>query len=195
MTSESESESEGQKGTKGRAANLSCELVLTTLLFCASHPFSLFLCSDNFWLLANQTDAEDQLNWFADVLGQALELGEKVVVMCHAPLDTWNPSVAAAYLSIATSFQSTILNIFMGHTHNNQIQTLHQLAQDGTQGTPMHTAWIAGSVTPYTKLNPGLTRHDTSERASNECAVALLVACSCAALSFLFLSASRVHYV
>jgi hypothetical protein len=117
-------------------------------------------CSDNFWLLANQTDAVDQLNWAADVLRQMVELDEKAIVICHAPIILWNTGLATAFLAIAEQYQSTIVNFFMGHTHYNQYATLHSSA-----GVPMHVAYVGGSVVPYSGVNPGFLSYEYNRSA------------------------------
>lgn len=123
---------------------------------------SNYLTNDNFWLLANHTFAQDQLNWMADVLAQTSALGEKAIIICHAPLVTWNNGLANAYRVIATKYASTILNLFMGHTHENSIQTLHALesVSGGTQGAPQHVAWVGGSIVPFTNINPGFMLYE-----------------------------------
>lgn len=116
-------------------------------------------CSDNFYLLANQTDGQNQLNWFGDVLAQAAALGEKAIVICHAPLPDWNDGFANAFLGIATRYRSTLVNAFMGHTHTNEFNALHERLADGSKGEPAWVAWVGGSVVPYTDVNPGFMRY------------------------------------
>ena len=122
---------------------------------------SNYLTNDNFWLLANLTFAQDQLNWMADVLEQATALGEKAIIICHAPVNSWNNGLANAYRVIATKYASTILNLFMGHTHQNSVQTLHALTSvTGAEGAPQHVAWVGGSIVPFTNINPGFMLYE-----------------------------------
>ena len=112
--------------------------------------YSFFFVSDNFWLLANLTDAYDQLNWFADVMRQVSSLNEKAIIICHASVHEWNSDLADAFLIIAEQYQTNIVNYFMGHTHYNQYQALHD-----SKGNPMAVTFIGGSIVPFTAVNPG----------------------------------------
>lgn len=115
---------------------------------------------DNFWLLANETYAYEQLNWAADVLSQCESRNEKVVIICHHSIILWQESLADAFLAIAEQYQSTIVNYLMGHTHCNQYTALHTAA-----GAPMDVSFVGGSVVPYTNLNPGFMLYEYDREA------------------------------
>jgi sphingomyelin phosphodiesterase len=121
---------------------------------------SNYFTKDNFWLLGNQTDAEDQLNWIADVLSQATALNEKVIVICHHPLLSWDSKIATAFLTIAEQYQTTIVNYFFGHTHFNGYSALHN-----ADGKPMHVTYTGGSIVPYSYINPGYMEYGYDRQA------------------------------
>jgi hypothetical protein len=124
---------------------------------------SNYFTNDNFWLLANLTFADDQLNWIADVLEQASRLDEKVIFIGHAPLLTWNNDIAETFLNITENYRDTILQLFMGHTHMNEYAALHD-----AQGQPMHVAYTGGSLVPYSLLNPGFTVYEYNRSYLNQ---------------------------
>jgi len=127
---------------------------------------SNYFTDDNFWLLANQTDAENQLNWLANVLEQMSGpdgTHEKAIIICHHPLKSWRQDMAEAFINITQQHRQTIVNMFMGHTHHNQYATVSTL--DEASPTPMFMSFIGGSVVPFTNLNPGFLQYtyDRSE--------------------------------
>jgi len=118
---------------------------------------SNFLTDDNFWIWSNKTDGQRQLNWLADVLSQTRALGEKAIIICHAPIASWDTSLAEQYLAIGATYSDVIVNLFMGHTHHNALHVLHAPAGvNGTEeGTPLHVAYVGGSIVPFGNVNPG----------------------------------------
>jgi sphingomyelin phosphodiesterase len=117
---------------------------------------SNYFTSDNFWLLANRTAAEDQLNWYADVLRQASELGEKAIILAHHPLLSWEVSFAQPFLNITEMYSTVVLNLFAGHTHNNQYETTRSAANPAKA---LHVMYVGGSIVPFTDINPGYMQY------------------------------------
>lgn len=123
----------------------------------ASHPKTLktnlsFYFSR--WLILNSTDPLQELEWFIDVLQEAENNDEKVHIIGHVPaghsdcLKTWQTS----YYDILSRFEQTITAQFFGHTHNDEIELFYD--KENPERV-IGVAYIAGSVTPYTYLNPG----------------------------------------
>lgn len=110
------------------------------------------------------------MNWFADVLRQISDLDERAIIICHAPLHDWLDDIGKSFLNITEQYRSTILNLFMGHTHYNQYQSLHD-----TSGEPMHVAYVGGSVVPYTGVNPSFFEYSYQRETINEESTTYLV--------------------
>jgi hypothetical protein len=99
------------------------------------------------------------------VLSQARSLHEKVIIICHAPISSWDNTLAEMYLGIASQYADVIANLFMGHTHHNSMQVLHAAVAGPngttpTQGKPLHVAWVGGSMVPFGNVNPGFFAYE-----------------------------------
>jgi len=109
--------------------------------------------SGNYWLLVNRTDAiSHQFDWIVDVLKQARALNEKVIFIGHAVSSDWYDEFALQFVEIVDEYRDVIADQFYGHSHSSSLQLFY----DNATGTiPLSTAYIVGSLTPYTDLNPG----------------------------------------
>lgn len=109
---------------------------------------------DNWWLILNSTDPLQELQWLMDILQEAENNNEKVHIIGHVPpghsdcLKIWQTN----YYNILSRFEQTITAQFFGHTHNDEIELFYD--KDDPKRV-IGVAYIAGSVTPYTYLNPG----------------------------------------
>ena len=56
------------------------------------------------------------------------------------------------YYRIVNRYESTIVGQFFGHTHNDEFEIFYDL-EDTSRAVSV--AYLVGSVTPYSNLNPG----------------------------------------
>eukprot|EP01104_Vermistella_antarctica_P019293 TRINITY_DN7499_c0_g1_i1.p1 TRINITY_DN7499_c0_g1~~TRINITY_DN7499_c0_g1_i1.p1 ORF type:complete len:633 (-),score=129.19 TRINITY_DN7499_c0_g1_i1:12-1910(-) len=130
---------------------------------------------NNFWLILNDTDPTGQLRWLDGVLSRALEAGEPVYIIGHIPPadSTCLYKYANQYRKIAIKYANIIVGQFFGHTHDEEFHILFSEG-DGTEdsasfrnrsSTPLGVQIVAGSITPFTTINPQL-RVFTYDRAT-----------------------------
>lgn len=121
----------------------------------------------NFWLLVDSVDPAGQLKWLVTELQKAENHEEKVYIIGHVPpgdpecLSEWQRN----YFKILSRYENTVVAQFFGHTHTDSFQVSynHQSSQ------PETIAYIAGSVTPHIKLNPGFRiYHIDADRQDNK---------------------------
>lgn len=116
-------------------------------LFVISLNLNLFQSGD-FWLWANDSDVASQLPWLRDTLRQVRALGEKAIIIGHepglmAPFDGY-------FNAIVDEFSDVIADQFRGHTHTEDVCVVRNAT-----GAPMHSMYIAGSITTYSLQNAG----------------------------------------
>ena len=90
---------------------------------------------------------------FNDTMYQVQQLGGRVVIIGHSSPIDWLPEFSSAFNAYLDQYQASILNLFFGHTHHNQVQLYHP----PTTSSPHTVGYIGGSVTPYTNTNPGFS--------------------------------------
>ena len=88
---------------------------------------------------------------FNDTLWQVERLGARAIVIGHSSPSDWYPVFSSAFNAYLARYNASLLNLFFGHTHHNQVQLYHP--SDSPQ--PHSVGYIGGSVTPYTDVNPG----------------------------------------
>jgi len=115
-----------------------------------------FYTDDNFWLFENRTDFSSQFPWLKDVLRQAKERNEQAIIIGHAAPCNWVDEFAETFYDICEAYQDTIIGQFYGHSHTTSYLVIKDRK---TKKTPIGVAYIAGSVTTYTNLNPGFQRY------------------------------------
>lgn len=121
------------------------------LVLLAMH--TTMMVSDNFWLFGNASDVGGQLVWAEDVLKQvAATEGDRVIITGHHSLTEWMPTFQTTFFNLLQKYQSVILNLFFGHTHDMAVWVYHD--QQNEAHPPLHVAYSAGSLTTYTNLNP-----------------------------------------
>ena len=84
-------------------------------------------------------------------MSQVQRLGGRAVIIGHSSPIDWYPEFSSTFNAYLDQYQASILNLFFGHTHHNQVQLYHPT----TTSTPHTVGYIGGSVTPYTNTNPG----------------------------------------
>ncbi|KAL4223137.1 Sphingomyelin phosphodiesterase [Mactra antiquata] len=113
------------------------------------------MCNNqNWWLFINTTDPAGMLQWFIDELQDAENVGDKVHVIghifpgCNCCLKAWSWN----YYKIVNRYESTIVEQFFGHTHSMYYEMFYD---DVTFLRPLGVAYLPGSITTYSNLNPG----------------------------------------
>ena len=105
----------------------------------------------NFWLFINSTDPLGQLEWLANVLQYSENNGEKVHIIGHINpagcMDAWSDN----YYRIINRYEATVTGQFFGHTHNDEFELFYDLNDNQR---PVGIAYLTGSVTPFSFLNP-----------------------------------------
>jgi sphingomyelin phosphodiesterase len=120
--------------------------------------------SENYWLYINATDILDQLSWLAKTLQNSENIGEKVHILGHihpsSCMDSWSEN----YYRIVNRYESTITGQFFGHSHSDEFELFYDL-KDNKRATGI--AYIPGSVTTYSNLNPGYRIYEVDGLHSN----------------------------
>jgi sphingomyelin phosphodiesterase len=113
----------------------------------------------NFWLWLDHEDPTGQLAWLTTELSAAESNNEKVYIIGHIPPgdDTCESRYSRKYFAIVQRFNQTIAGQFFGHTHHDAFQVFREAYTDAK---PMNLAYIAPSITPYTKTNPSVRRYE-----------------------------------
>lgn len=105
----------------------------------------------NFWLYINSTDPYNQLKWFADILQSSENNKEKVHIIGHVNPSICLKSFSENYYRIINRYESTIAGQFFGHKHNDFMEIFYDL---NNITRPVSVAYLSGSVTTYSFLNP-----------------------------------------
>ncbi len=82
--------------------------------------------------------------------------------MSHIPpgnRDCWTV-FSREFNKIINRFESTVAAQFYGHTHSEE----YKLFYDETDGRPVNVAFVGGSLTTYTGLNPGFRVYTVDTR-------------------------------
>ncbi|GAB0137988.1 hypothetical protein EsDP_00006237 [Epichloe bromicola] len=121
----------------------------------------------NLWLYKEplNLDPEGQLQWLARQLRTAESLEQNVYLVGHMPMgdvDVMRHS-SNAFNRIITRFNKTVIHMFFGHTHLDQVQLNY-----GTNATQLGvnaiaTSYIAPSITP-SHGNPAFKIYKVDER-------------------------------
>jgi sphingomyelin phosphodiesterase len=110
-----------------------------------------YYANQNFFLDFNNTDFTRQFQWLEDTLQQIQVRGqEKVILIGHTRPWDWKFNYTQRYNELVIKYSNLILNQFYGHSHTAEISLFND-----HQGNPINTAYIGGSVTTFTNLNPG----------------------------------------
>ncbi|KAF2363934.1 Calcineurin-like phosphoesterase domain ApaH type [Trinorchestia longiramus] len=84
----------------------------------------------NWFLLIDDVDPTDQLEWMTQVLLEAEDAGEKVHVIGHITWGSLLDSYSHSLNQLLTRFESTITGIFVGHSHEDEIQLFWDVADN-----------------------------------------------------------------
>ncbi|CAF0958145.1 unnamed protein product [Brachionus calyciflorus] len=117
-------------------------LISLNMIFC--YPL-------NFWLYINSTDPYDQLKWLSNILQESENIEEKVHIIGHVNPSTYLKSFSENYYRIVNRYEPTITGQFFGHVHNDLLEIFYDL-ENITR--PVSVAYLAGSLTTYSFLNP-----------------------------------------
>jgi sphingomyelin phosphodiesterase len=108
---------------------------------------------DNWWLLYEDIDPFNQLQWLADTLKAAEDNNESVHILSHVPtgggssLKVW----FREYGKIVERFANTITGHFNGHTHKDEFHVFYN-SSEPTQA--IGVAFNGASVTSFSNNNP-----------------------------------------
>jgi len=107
----------------------------------------------NFWLLLNNTDPGQQLQWLEQVLISAQANGEKAYIIGHVPMGDGTCYVAyeVQLHSLLDQYRDVVVAQFVGHTHHDHFVVVRDVA---TNSIPLSTVFIAPSVTTYSGAFP-----------------------------------------
>ncbi|XP_046368337.2 acid sphingomyelinase-like phosphodiesterase 3b [Haliotis rufescens] len=103
-------------------------------------------------LTTNLTDPAGQFAWLEEVLQNATNVGEKIILIAHVPPGIKVPGKVqwfyeqfnTKFLDLVQKYADIIPGMYFGHDHADGLKLL--LKKDGTPGIPM---FIAPSVTPW----------------------------------------------
>ena len=122
-------------------------------LYAVSINSGIYDRSDFFVSSDDPQDVSAQLPWLNDTLYQIAQLRAQAVILGHASPWSWYPVFAQRFNALLDVYHATVVNVFWGHTHNNEVQLYHPAASP----VPHTVGYIGGSITPYQNVNPGLT--------------------------------------
>ena len=107
----------------------------------------------NWWTLFNSHDPASSLIWLSQTLEKSERDGEKVHIIAHIPPggnDCW-AIYSREFAKIINRFESTVAAQFYGHSHNEEFKIFYDSVNTSR---PVNVAFIAGSLTTYSDLNP-----------------------------------------
>ncbi|XP_046446656.1 sphingomyelin phosphodiesterase-like [Daphnia pulex] len=108
----------------------------------------------NYWTYFKSQDPASSLLWLSQILEEAELNGEKVHILSHIPPgngDCWT-IFSREFARIINRFESTVAAQFYGHTHKDEYKIFYDTVD---VARPVNVAFIAPSLTTYSKLNPG----------------------------------------
>ncbi|XP_071804161.1 sphingomyelin phosphodiesterase-like [Asterias amurensis] len=111
------------------------------------------MCNNqNWWLLDNEVDPANELQWLIDVLQKAEDENEFVHILGHIPPGSGDclPQWSWNYNQIINRYESTIRGQFFGHTHKDSFELFY----DEKTKRPTSMLYNGGSVTTYSNINP-----------------------------------------
>ena len=129
-------------------------------LYVISINTNIYTGDDMYVNAKNPIDLSSQLNWLNNTLYQIQQVNGRAIIIGHSSPIDWYDTFSSTFNDYLAHYNATILNLFFGHTHHNQVQLYHT---DDTL-TPHAVGYVGGSVTPYTNVNPGFAvySHDRS---------------------------------
>uniref|UniRef100_A0A1Y1N7Y8 Sphingomyelin phosphodiesterase n=3 Tax=Photinus pyralis TaxID=7054 RepID=A0A1Y1N7Y8_PHOPY len=109
--------------------------------------------TNNIWLVYDDVDPYNQLQWLSDTLLEAEKNQEAVHILSHIPPGDIECSQqwSHEFRRIIERFHNTITGQFNGHTHNDEFKVFFsQIEKDKV----INVAFNGGSFTTYVGLNP-----------------------------------------
>ena len=97
----------------------------------------------NWAFMTNQTDIGAQFPWLVNVLDQAREREEKVLLLRHCPIEDFDMGYDELMRNITVEYNDVIVSSFAGHAHTTFYRTLHN-----DKGEAVSNVWVSGSGTP-----------------------------------------------
>jgi len=108
----------------------------------------------NWWLMLNETDPANELQWLISVLQDAENKNDKVHIIGH--INPGNDDCLKAwswnYYKIVNRYEGTIAGQFFGHSHKDYFEIFYD-ESNHTRAT--NIAYVGPSVTTYSYINPG----------------------------------------
>ncbi|KAG5421717.1 hypothetical protein I9W82_000809 [Candida metapsilosis] len=130
----------------------------------------------NLWNYVDQSTNPDLFgNWkfLIDELVESEKKGQRVWIMAHVPPNGEDvlPIQSRIFGKIVERFSPyTIANLFYGHTHVDEFTILYQsnvTAAEAVAEDVINMAWVAQSVTPFTKYNPSWKWYEVEHESFN----------------------------
>ncbi|XP_022092882.1 sphingomyelin phosphodiesterase-like [Acanthaster planci] len=111
------------------------------------------MCNNqNWWLLENEDDPAEELEWLIGVLQKAEDNQDHVHILGHIPPGSGDCFVqwSKNYNEIVNRYESTIRGQFFGHTHKDSFEIFYEPKTK----RPTSILYNGGSVTTYSNVNP-----------------------------------------
>lgn len=112
-------------------------------------------CSDDsWWLLVGDysVDPAGQLKWLVQVMQQAEDDGEKVIILSHRPTDGCLKSWSLNYYNIIMRYEGIIIAQFFGHAHTDELKLFYDMKNSSRLAS---VGFIGPGYTTYSNLNAG----------------------------------------
>lgn len=112
--------------------------------------------NQNVWLLVNSTDPQGVVSWLYSELLKAEKNKEKVYLYGHIPIGHADTITAyAKHMNVLVDrFEYTIVGLFYGHTHSDELQVSRGVFSD----KPTNVQWINPSLTTWRNRQPSFRR-------------------------------------
>ncbi|XP_038051985.1 sphingomyelin phosphodiesterase-like isoform X2 [Patiria miniata] len=124
------------------------------------------MCNDqNWWLLENEDDPAEELQWLIGVLQKAEDNHDHVHILGHIPpgsgdcFKQWSEN----YNKIVNRYESTIRGQFFGHTHKDSFEIFFEPKTK----RPTSMLYNGGSVTTYSYVNPNYRTYEVDGNYKN----------------------------
>jgi sphingomyelin phosphodiesterase len=114
---------------------------------------NVYATGDFYTKYQNMTDYSSQFAWLSDVLYQCEQRNEKAILIGHSEPRHWFDMFNDEFNLIISNYSHVISNTFFGHTHEASVSIFH--SNSSSTYEPLVVSYVAGSITPYTNLNPG----------------------------------------
>jgi len=106
---------------------------------------------EDWWTLLDDQDPTGQLAWLSGVLLDAEKQGDKVHLIHHHDAGKPLPSFSSALNHLLTRFENTVVGIFTGHTHKDELK-VHFDVNNSTR--PVQVSYLCPSISSDGEKSP-----------------------------------------